>query len=56
MDLALLEKFRKIKLLVLDCDGVLTDSYVYVSNDGNESCRFSHRDGKGIQLVREMGV
>ncbi|KKQ92864.1 MAG: 3-deoxy-D-manno-octulosonate 8-phosphate phosphatase, YrbI family [Parcubacteria group bacterium GW2011_GWC1_43_61] len=56
MDFELLEKLRKIKLLVLDCDGVLTDSYVYVNNDGNEFCRFSHRDGKGIQLIREAGI
>ncbi len=56
MDQELLEKLRGIKVLVLDFDGVLTDGYVYVDSMGNESVRCSHRDGMGVQLVKEAGV
>lgn len=55
-ELVLARKLKAVKLLALDCDGVLTDNYTYVDNIGNEFSRFSHRDGKGIQLVREAGI
>ena len=45
-----------IKLLVLDCDGVLTHGCVYVDGAGNESARFSHRDGMGVELLRRAYV
>lgn len=49
-------KLRGIKLLVLDVDGVLTDSGMYYSADGEQLKKFSTRDGQGISLLREAGV
>ncbi len=56
MDKQLLDKLKKIKLLVLDFDGVLTDGYVYVDIDGREMVRCNHHDGTGIKLLREEGI
>jgi YrbI family 3-deoxy-D-manno-octulosonate 8-phosphate phosphatase len=51
------EKALKIKLLLTDCDGVLTDGGVYYSHRGEEMKRFSMRDGMGIErLRRETGI
>lgn len=61
----LIERLKKIKVLVLDCDGVLTDAKVLtgvVKDDrGNviqsfESAVFCIPDGKGLQLIREKEV
>lgn len=45
-----------IKLLVLDFDGVMTDGFVYVDQDGKESVRCSRRDGLGIGMLKEKGI
>lgn len=44
----------KIKLLLLDVDGVLTDTGVYYSIDGEIMKRFSIRDGMGIERLRRI--
>jgi N-acylneuraminate cytidylyltransferase len=44
----------KIKLFVSDIDGTLTDSCMYVSDKGEELKKFSHRDGRGFHLLREL--
>ncbi len=44
----------KIKLLLLDVDGVLTDTGVYYSIDGEVMKRFSIRDGMGIERLRRI--
>ena len=48
------EKARKIKLLITDCDGVLTDGGVYYSANGEEMKRFFIRDGMGVERLRKM--
>jgi YrbI family 3-deoxy-D-manno-octulosonate 8-phosphate phosphatase len=45
-----------ISLLVIDCDGVLTDGQVLVDPDGVEVKRFSLRDGHGLAIAREAGI
>ena len=50
------EKIKKIKLLLLDVDGVLTDGRIYFSNDGHEMKAFNTLDGHGIKLLRKTGV
>lgn len=50
------ERARKIKLLALDVDGVLTDGKLYFSNDGAEMKAFNTLDGHGIKLLRRSGV
>lgn len=50
------EQLARIRLLVLDFDGVLTDNRVLVDEDGGESV-FCHRgDGLGLQMLRDAGV
>jgi len=44
--------FKKIKLLILDFDGVLTDNRVLVSEDGKESVFCSREDSLGIDLLK----
>ncbi len=50
------DKLKKIKLLATDIDGVLTDSGMYYSEDGNELKKFSTRDGMGIDMLKKMGI
>lgn len=48
--------WKDIKLLVLDFDGVLTDGFVYVDQDGRESVRCSRRDSLSLARIAEQGV
>jgi YrbI family 3-deoxy-D-manno-octulosonate 8-phosphate phosphatase len=54
MPLELVEKTRKIKLLLTDCDGVLTNNGVYYSAEGEVMKRFSIRDGMGVERLRDI--
>ncbi|MBK8010202.1 MAG: HAD-IIIA family hydrolase [Deltaproteobacteria bacterium] len=45
-----------IRLVLTDCDGVLTDSGVYYSAAGEELKRFSIRDGMGVERLRVAGI
>jgi 3-deoxy-D-manno-octulosonate 8-phosphate phosphatase, YrbI family len=45
----------KIRLLLLDCDGVLTDGGVTWTEDGIEQKTFNIRDGLGIKLWQRAG-
>lgn len=47
---------KKIKLLVLDVDGVLTDGSIILDNKGNEYKSFHVRDGHGIKMLIQAGV
>ncbi len=47
---------KNIKLVLTDVDGVLTDTGVYYSADGEELKRFSIRDGMGMELMRDQGI
>ena len=47
------EKVEKIKLVITDNDGVLTDTGVYYSEKGEELKRFSIRDGMGVERLRK---
>ncbi len=50
-----LKKAEKIKLFVLDVDGVLTDGKIIIDDDGKESKHFNVRDGMGIAVARDIG-
>ena len=54
--ISITEKVRKLKLLILDVDGVLTDGKLFFDNEGNEYKSFHARDGHGIKLLRQTGV
>jgi 3-deoxy-D-manno-octulosonate 8-phosphate phosphatase (KDO 8-P phosphatase) len=50
------DRLKKIRLLVLDVDGVLTDDRLMISSSGEETKTFSVRDGYGIKLLQRAGV
>ena len=47
---------KKIKLLILDVDGVLTDGSIILDNEGNEYKSFHVRDGHGIKMLISAGI
>lgn len=49
------EKCERIKLVLTDVDGVLTDGRVIFDNQGVESKQFNIRDGQGIRLWQQSG-
>ena len=49
------QNLSKIKLLILDVDGVLTDGGIIVHSDGTESKRFSVIDGHRIKMWQRSG-
>ena len=51
-----LARAAKIKLLLLDVDGVLTDSSIIYLPGGVETKAFSTKDGLGIRLLQKAGV
>jgi 3-deoxy-D-manno-octulosonate 8-phosphate phosphatase (KDO 8-P phosphatase) len=53
---SLITKAKKIKLLLLDVDGVLTDGGIILDNRGNELKAFHVRDGHGIKLAQRAGI
>ncbi|HEU5140605.1 MAG TPA: HAD hydrolase family protein [Bacillales bacterium] len=53
---SLADKLSKIKMLVMDCDGVLTDGGMYYSEHGDELKKFNTKDGMGIRFLKESGI
>jgi len=49
-------RLARIKLLVLDVDGVLTDGSLYYTERGEEIKKFHVRDGQGIKLAQQAGI
>lgn len=47
---------RRVKLLILDVDGVLTDGRIILDNSGNEYKAFHVRDGHGIKMLIKAGI
>jgi len=50
------EQFKKIKVVVLDVDGVLTNGLVLVTEQGEQLRSFHVRDGYAIQQALKAGV
>jgi 3-deoxy-D-manno-octulosonate 8-phosphate phosphatase (KDO 8-P phosphatase) len=46
----------RIKIVLSDVDGVLTDAGVYYSDQGEVMKRFSLRDGMGVERLRDAGI
>jgi YrbI family 3-deoxy-D-manno-octulosonate 8-phosphate phosphatase len=51
----LTQRCQRIRLLLLDVDGVLTDGSLWFDDEGREWKRFHVRDGQGLRLWREAG-
>jgi 3-deoxy-D-manno-octulosonate 8-phosphate phosphatase (KDO 8-P phosphatase) len=50
------ELAKKIKLIVFDVDGVLTDGGLYFTEDGAEFKRFNSLDGHGIKMLKDNDI
>jgi len=51
----LIQRAQRIKLLLMDCDGVLTDGRIWLTTDGDEQKSFHARDGQGISVWHRAG-
>jgi|TARA_B100000586_G_scaffold254506_1_gene215877 YrbI family 3-deoxy-D-manno-octulosonate 8-phosphate phosphatase len=52
----LYKKFKKIKLVLTDVDGVLTDGGMYYTTQGDIMKKFHTRDGMGVTLLRKYNI
>jgi 3-deoxy-D-manno-octulosonate 8-phosphate phosphatase (KDO 8-P phosphatase) len=53
---AVRRKAEKVRLLLLDVDGVLTDGRIVIDDRGRETKHFDVRDGQGIALLMQAGI
>lgn len=51
-----IDKAAKIKLLILDVDGVLSDNKLYYGDNGIEYKTFYTRDGHGMVMLQKSGI
>ena len=47
---------KKLKLLVYDFDGVMTDNKVFINQDGIESVQVNRADGLGVSEINKLGI
>ncbi len=52
----ILERMRRLRLMIFDVDGVLTDGTLYLNETGGEMKAFNAHDGHGLKLLKESGV
>jgi len=50
------ESLRKIKVIISDVDGVMTDGGIILGNDGQEYKRYDVKDGMGVTMARKAGL
>lgn len=50
------ERLKKIKLLAMDFDGVLTDNKVFIDETGKEMVICDRSDSLGIELLKKKGI
>ncbi|WP_037585914.1 3-deoxy-manno-octulosonate-8-phosphatase KdsC [Stenoxybacter acetivorans] len=53
---AVFQAAQKIKLLIMDVDGVLTDGRIFIRDNGEEIKSFHTLDGHGIKMLHDSGV
>jgi 3-deoxy-D-manno-octulosonate 8-phosphate phosphatase (KDO 8-P phosphatase) len=51
-----LQRAAKIKMMIFDIDGVLTDGSLYYGAEGEAIKRFNVHDGLGIKMLPELGI
>jgi 3-deoxy-D-manno-octulosonate 8-phosphate phosphatase (KDO 8-P phosphatase) len=56
MNRILLQKIKKVKLLLLDVDGVLTDGRIIYDSKGCDLKFFDVHDGLGVHILKTMGI
>ena len=50
------KKFKELRYIVFDFDGVFTDNSVYTDQNGNESVISSKFDGFGLNKLKDLGI
>lgn len=50
------ERASRIKLLLMDCDGVLTNGRIWILDEGEDQKEFHTRDGLGLELFHRSGL
>jgi 3-deoxy-D-manno-octulosonate 8-phosphate phosphatase (KDO 8-P phosphatase) len=50
------ERATRIKLLLMDCDGVLTDGRIWILDEAEDQKAFHTRDGLGLELLHRAGL
>ena len=50
------QKCKKIKMLITDVDGVLTDGGMYYSEKGEVLKKFNAKDGMGVEILKNNGI
>lgn len=50
------QRASKIKIVIFDIDGVLTDGSLYFDNKGEEFKAFNSKDGHGLRMLQDSGV
>ena len=51
-----LDRARRIKLMIFDVDGVLTDGRLWYGADGREIKSFHSLDGHGVKMLADSGI
>ena len=56
--MSFMEKYdiRKVKLIIYDFDGVMTDNKVYVDQNGKETVQVNRADGLGVSEIKKLGI
>ena len=49
-------KLEKIKMLILDVDGVMTDGRIIMDDEGRQLKNFDVRDGYGLKIIQRYGI
>ncbi|MCH8927811.1 MAG: HAD hydrolase family protein [Candidatus Marinimicrobia bacterium] len=56
IDSSQIEALKKIRALITDIDGVMTDGGIILGTDGQEFKRFDAKDGMGISMTKRAGI
>ncbi|MFN2531324.1 MAG: KdsC family phosphatase [Pyrinomonadaceae bacterium] len=54
-DSSIERRASQVKLLLMDCDGVLTDARIWITEAGDDQKAFNTRDGLGLELFHRAG-
>jgi 3-deoxy-D-manno-octulosonate 8-phosphate phosphatase (KDO 8-P phosphatase) len=52
----LYDRARRLRLVIFDVDGVLTDGSIYLTDGGEEFKAFHAQDGHGMKMLKATGV
>ena len=50
------EKLKRIRMLMLDIDGVMTDGRIIMDDEGRELKNFNVREGHGLKVMQRYGI